>query len=341
MSTSGTAYALGTFSIAGSVPFAGLLLDGRVIAVRALNCLAAELGGRITGADTVLGITQAWDENVLTLRRAAQALRAGPLAARLHSTAVSVDALRVHAPIEPRQIICAGGNYRKHVIQMVTAYGTMSVEDAQRMIDKIAAEGEPYAWSKLPSAITGPYDAIMLPPTTAKADWELELAVIMGRPARHVKRQDALDCVAGYCVANDLTSRDLIFRTDLKDVGTDWLRSKCTPGFLPLGPYLVPAEFVGNPHDLRIVLKHNGKIMQDENTSDMIHGVARLIEYISRHVQLYPGDVICTGSPAGNGMHHGVFLQPGDVLEGSITGLGTLTNRILSADASASLELQV
>ena len=166
-------------------------------------------------------------------------------------------------------------------------------------------------------------------------DWELELAVIIGKPARHVRRENALDYVAGYTIVNDITNRDLVFR---KDAGT-WERTgsrpKASPGYLPIGPYLVPAAFVADPQNLQITLKLNGQMMQDESTADMIFGVARIIEYLSKHVQLWPGDLIATGSPAGNGTHYNRFLKPGDVMEGSITGLGTQRNPCIAEEGDA------
>ena len=154
--------------------------------------------------------------------------------------------------------------------------------------------------------------------------------MIIGRAARHVPRTEALNYVAGYTVVNDLTCRDKVYRPDLKAIGTDWLVSKCAPSFLPIGPYLLPAAFVPDPQQLHLILKLNGEVMQDEGTSDMIFDVARLIEYISGHVQLWPGDLIATGSPRGNGMHYDRFLRPGDVLEGTISGLGTQRNTCIA-----------
>ena len=109
----------------------------------------------------------------------------------------------------------------------------------------------------------------------------------------------------------------------MKALGTDWVASKSCPTYLPVGPYVVPATQVADPQDLHVELKLNGETKQDESTSDMIFGVARLVEHLSSIVQLMPGDLICTGSPAGNGTHYNRFLQPGDVVEGSITGLGS------------------
>lgn len=144
----------------------------------------------------------------------------------------------------------------------------------------------------------------------------------------------ALDHVAGYTIANDLTTRDLVRRTDLGAIGTDWMRSKNAPTFLPLGPWIVPAPFVADPMNLRIVLKLNGNVMQDESTSDMIFGVAQLVSYASSIVELRPSDLLLTGSPAGNGTHYNRFLRPGDVMDAEITGLGRQLNRCVREPGS-------
>jgi 2-keto-4-pentenoate hydratase/2-oxohepta-3-ene-1,7-dioic acid hydratase in catechol pathway len=185
----------------------------------------------------------------------------------------------------------------------------------------------------LPSALTGPYDEIVLPGRGTNHDWELELAAVIGRPARHLTRENALDHVAGYTICNDITTRSLVYRRDLKAIGTDWFAAKNAPTFLPTGPFLVPAAFVGDPAALTITLTHNGIIRQHESTGDMLFGLPAILEYITSVTELNPGDLVLTGSPAGNGAHWGVFLAPGDVLEGEITGLGRQRNRCAASEA--------
>ena len=143
--------------------------------------------------------------------------------------------------------------------------------------------------------------------------------------------------MAGYTICNDLTTRDLVYRTDLKAIGTDWFAAKNAPTFLPTGPYLVPAAFVPDPMDLRITLRHNGTARQDESTKDMVFDLPAILAYITSITELRPGDLVLTGSPAGNGAHWGVYLTEGDVLEGEITGLGTQRNRCVREPAEASL----
>ena len=197
---------------------------------------------------------------------------------------------------------------------------------AAKMMDKRIESGSPYAFIKLQSCVTGPYDPILLPSDVTEPDWELELAFIIGRPARHVSRADAMSYIAGYTVANDVTARERIYRPDIKAIGTDWLAGKCLPTFLPMGPFIVPAAFVSDPMRLQITLKLNGEVMQDESTADMIFDIARQVEYLSSRMQLLPGDVVCTGSPAGNGAHYGRYLRDGDVMEGTISEIGTIRN---------------
>jgi 2-keto-4-pentenoate hydratase/2-oxohepta-3-ene-1,7-dioic acid hydratase in catechol pathway len=142
-----------------------------------------------------------------------------------------------------------------------------------------------------------------------------------------VSAADALQYVAGYTVVNDLTTRDRVFRPDMPSLGTDWLAGKNAPTFLPLGPWVVPARFVPDPMNLRITLRLNGDVMQDESTADMIFDVATLISHVSQITPLRPGDLLLTGSPAGNGAHYNRWLQPGDVMESAIEGLGVQRNR--------------
>ncbi|MFJ9038143.1 fumarylacetoacetate hydrolase family protein [Streptomyces sp. NPDC102406] len=249
---------------------------------------------------------------------------------------------RVHAPVEPRQVFQSGANYRQHVIDLHVAHrapGDDRPEEERRaeaaeIMDRRATEDLPYVFIGLPSAITGPYDDVTLPAWAKKPDWELELAAVIGRPAHRVSVEEALEYVAGYTIANDLTDRATVFRRDMPQIGTDWLRSKNAPGFTPLGPWIVPSESIADTGDLRLVLKLNGETMQDESTKDMIFDVARMVSYASQSARLLPGDLVLTGSPAGNGMHWGRLLRDGDVMEGSITGLGTQRTRCVAEEAS-------
>ncbi len=337
-------FALGTFSSAGGERFAAVVVGDSAIAVRHLAPLCERVGrplpARALRLESVFGLLEDWAAGFAALD-AALHLHAEDAAARNSLLAhwQPVGGLRMHPPVDlPRQIMCTGANYFKHVVDLIVDQGPGANPDtegldpeqlrahAHAVMTERSQTGTPYAFAKAISAVTGPFDPIVLPAIAQKPDWELELGVVISRAARNVRREDALSYIAGYTVVNDVTARDLVYVREPKALGTDWVSAKSAPTFLPMGPYLVPAAFVKNPQDLRIQLKLNGQVMQDESTSDMIFDVARQIEHISSRIQLLPGDLICTGSPAGNGTHYKRFLRAGDVVEGAITGLGVQRN---------------
>ncbi|WP_329549319.1 fumarylacetoacetate hydrolase family protein [Streptomyces sp. NBC_01356] len=309
-------FALGTFAADGFGAFPGLVVGRRV---RSLSDLAP----------SVRAVVEDWDA----------------LFPRLELLAVEPDDswydladLRVLAPVEPGQILQSGANYRKHVVDLVAAekesvHGATPEEaraDAEEMMDERIRSGVPYVFLGSPRAICGPYDDVVLPVLGEQHDWELELALVIGKSGKNIPAEEAMEYVAGYTISNDLTTRDRLYRPDLKAIGTDWFTAKNADTFLPTGPFLVPAAFVGDPSDLRITLRHNGVVRQDESTKDMIFDIPRLIAYVSTTTTLLPGDLLLTGSPAGNGAHWGVFLKPGDVVEAEITGLGHQRNTVRS-----------
>jgi 2-keto-4-pentenoate hydratase/2-oxohepta-3-ene-1,7-dioic acid hydratase in catechol pathway len=318
-----TKYALATITVDGAAR-AALVIDDRVALLDEL--IGAQPNPVLPRGATVLGLLENWDANLPAIDVLAAA--AGGLGVQWR------DAGEVHfrAPVDrPRQIFCTGANYRTHVVHLTvdTKAGPEGLEGdelrewAEKMMDDRLANGEPYVFTKPITTVAGPNDDLVLPATTTKPDWELELAVVIGRGGYQITRETAMEHVAGYAIANDVSARDLIPRTDYKLLGTDWLRAKGQLGFLPLGPYFVPARCVADPYDLRIRLSVAGKLMQNETTADMMFDIVRQIEYISRYTPLLPGDVICTGSPAGNGTHYNRFLTDGDLMVGEIDGLGT------------------
>lgn len=314
-------FGLGTFSI-NDEKFVGVVVDEKVVSIKVL---AAGKTVDVPIYSSVLAMLEQWDTNLAKLEALLRTKDIG------EENWIPLQALKVHPPVDlPRQVFCTGANYRQHVIDLTLDMGVgpegLKGEElrrwAENMMDERAATGEPYVFTKPVTTIAGAYDPIVVPNTTAKLDWELELAVVIGKAGYQISKSEAMDHVAGYAIVNDITARDLIARTDYKMIGTDWLRAKGQPGFLPFGPYLVPAKFIGNPMDLTIKLAVSGQVMQNEKVSDMLFGIDRQIEYISRYARLLPGDIICTGSPAGNGTHYQRFLQAGDLMEGSIDGLG-------------------
>ncbi|MDT7664542.1 MAG: hypothetical protein QOD04_4098 [Pseudonocardiales bacterium] len=318
---------IGRFSGADGVVFLGAVLGQDVVP---LGTTSFGMGG-----DDPAVLFGQWDRLVAALSTWS---RTGP------PPGVTIRPLRelaVHPPVSPERVFQSGANYRTHVIDLIVAQkiGQHDGEDpaalrarAAEAMDARAARGTPYVFLGLPSAITGSFDDVVLPARGTEHDWELELGVVIGRPAYRVHRDQALEHVAGYTIVNDVTTRDLVFRPDVPGIGTDWLASKNAPTFSPTGPFLVPAAFV-DPAALRVRLRLNGEVMQDGPTSDMIFDVARLVEHTSAITELRPGDLLMTGSPAGNGAHHGRFLRPGDVMEGEITGLGTQRNRCVGERA--------
>ncbi|MFJ6263102.1 fumarylacetoacetate hydrolase family protein [Rhodococcus erythropolis] len=317
-------FALGTVSLDGGTR-AVLLSNGKLLV---LDSVVDQLGS--TAPISTRDVLDAWDRLLPVLKS---------LVASGEGEWVPLSDATVLAPVDPRQIVQAGANYRTHVIDLAVKHADIAngrTEEQVRaetaeMMDKRAAEGDPYFFVGLPSAVTGPYDTVTLPAGTHKNDWELELVAVVGRRAHQLSRDDALDAIAGYTIANDLTTRELVFRRDMPEIGTDWLRAKNAPGFLPLGPWIVPRDDAGAISEMRLTLELDGKTMQDESTEDMLFDVAALVSAVSQTVQLLPGDLILTGSPAGNGMHWGRLLRNGDVMYSTITGLGYQQTPVVAA----------
>ncbi|MEV6324104.1 fumarylacetoacetate hydrolase family protein [Nocardia sp. NPDC051787] len=264
----------------------------------------------------------------------------------IHSRGTDVGALRVQAPLEPRQTFCTIGNYRR---QMVEA--ALDADDgadgpgaparqaaALEALDRRSRTGEPYVCLTSSERIGTPIGNLAISPDVVTLDWEVEIAVVIGATAHEVAAGDAASVVAGYCVANDLTVRSRVMRADLPALGSDWVQSKGMPGSLPLGPWFVPAWQVPDPSRLRLRLSVNGTVMQDDTAEDMLFAIKHQVSYLSRHTRLRPGDVLCTGSPAGFGVHHGRFLRADDVVTAQVTGLGEQHLRcVATEDPSAAL----
>jgi len=261
------------------------------------------------------------------------------------AAAADLGDAKVCLPYRPGQVFCTGANYKKHVIGLVMGdpsmrtaeHDSMSPEEREKAIEaqmEKKANALPFCFIKLPSCAIGANDEVVLPSNVEKPDWEIELGVVIGKRTHRVSAADAMAHVAGYAVVNDVTAREHIFRRDGSAIGADWLSGKCFPTFLPFGPMIVPRSQVADPYDLGLKLSVNGKVYQDETTADMMASIERQIEYLSNRVVLQPGDVICTGSPYGNGSAFGVFLQPGDEMVGSITGLGEQRNRCVAETTS-------
>jgi len=221
----------------------------------------------------------------------------------------------------PGKLLALAGNYVKHIIEGGRKLG---------LSDSPRTTTVPRPFLMPSTAALGSGRAIPWPGYSKEVDYELELAVMIGKPASCVSTAEALDYVAGYCIANDISARSVTFkqgRTERPwDEFFDWLNGKWSDGFLPLGPYLTTIDEIEDPNNLDMQLSVNGRIRQQANTSRMIFSVAEIISFISHLMTLEPGDVIATGTPHGVGMATGEFLHPGDVIECRIEKLGTLIN---------------
>jgi 2-keto-4-pentenoate hydratase/2-oxohepta-3-ene-1,7-dioic acid hydratase in catechol pathway len=320
-------FALGTFAAPAGGVLAGLVRGEEVFD------LSRSLGSGVS----VRALIDNWEESFPRLQHLADS-------AGRHDPHESLETLRPLPPVLPAgQIFQAGANYRQHVLDLIAGAQrrddesdglTASDRDgAREELERRLESGRPFVFLGSAHAMVGARDDVVLPHDSDQHDWELELAVVIGRGARRCGRVDGLDVVAGYTICNDLTTRDALVRTDARGLGLDWLAGKNAPTFLPTGPLFVPAAHAGDPMNLRITLSVNGRVMQEESTSDMVFDVAALIEHISTIAELRPGDLVLTGSPAGNGAARGVFLRPGDVMEGTITGLGSQRNRCVAETA--------
>jgi 2,4-didehydro-3-deoxy-L-rhamnonate hydrolase len=308
-------FGLGMFAAAGGPPFPGLVVDERV------HDLRPTFGEH----STTLALLDDWDNTLATLHALANM---GPDGG---SPLADVRAL---PPVQSRQLLCAGANYFDHVREIAFSFRKNSGDErsdaeiraeAEEMTRRRHEVEEPFVCPGLTSAMCGAQDDIVLWGPGHQHDWELELGVVIGRSARGVTREDAMSYVAGYTISNDISTRDVMYRPGFPM--TDFIMTKSRPTFFPTGPYIVPREFVPDPHALRIRLTVNGAVMQDALVDDIIYGVEDLVSYASTTAQLLPGDLLLTGSPAGNAGHHGNrWLRAGDVIEGEITGLGRQRN---------------
>jgi 2-keto-4-pentenoate hydratase/2-oxohepta-3-ene-1,7-dioic acid hydratase in catechol pathway len=226
-------------------------------------------------------------------------------------------AVELLAPIpRPRKnVFCLGRNYAEHAAESLRAIG-----------QEVQLPAYPNVFTKAPTALTGPYADIPYDASvTERLDWEVELAVVIGRAGRHISPERALDHVFGYTVLNDVTARDI-----QNKAGVQWFQGKSLDASSPMGPWIVTADEIANPRDLRLSLRVNGVTKQDAATGEMLFDVPAIIATLTRVLTLEPGDVIATGTPSGVGFARTPpeFLRPGDVMETEIAGIGTLRNRI-------------
>ena len=235
-------------------------------------------------------------------RQSAEKLLGGPPAAAAHP----ISAVRLHAPLpRPPKFICIGLNYRDHAIE-----SGLPIPDT------------PTVFAKYSNAVIGPGDPIQIPKVSKEVDYEAELAFVIGRRSKHVPAGQWKNAVFGYTIVNDVSARDFQRAT------TQWVIGKTFDTFGPMGPELVSADEIPDPHNLRIRCEVNGKVLQDSSTSQLIFRIPELVAYLSQVMTLEPGDIVTTGTPPGVGFARKppVFLQPGDDVVVKVEGLGELRN---------------
>ena len=313
-------FAVGTFESAGRALPALVHPDGSVL----------DLSDRFRDTHEIL---DDWETNFTVL---------GDLSAEPARATLRVEKLRPLPPLSHPNLLMAGANYKTHVAQMLTKNkfnqhnrrpGETDEEFFQRnyeMMEQRAREGTPFFWTGLHSSLVGAHDDIVLPALGEQPDWELELGIVIGRTGRYLTPDEAPALIAGYMIVNDLGTVDIFRRPDVT-WGYDWI-SKHQPTFKPCGPFIVPAQFITIDDSVRIKLSVNGKVMQDWPVNDFVFSPAQYITYASERIRLLPGDLMCMGSPPGNGAHHGRFLRDGDVIDAEITYLGRQHNRCVAED---------
>ncbi|MBX9464077.1 MAG: fumarylacetoacetate hydrolase family protein [Aquamicrobium sp.] len=234
------------------------------------------------------------------------------------------DALATLSQIDPQSLPLVAGNPRiGPCVAGVGKFICIGLNYADHAAESgMTVPPEPVIFMKATSAIVGPDDDVLIPRGSEKTDWEVELGVVIGKPAKYVSEADAMDYVAGYCVAHDVSER--AFQQERQG---QWTKGKSCDTFGPIGPWLVTRDEVADPQNLGMWLKVNGETMQDGSTKTMVYGVAHLVSYLSQFMSLLPGDIISTGTPpgVGMGMKPQRYLRDGDVVELGIEGLGTQT----------------
>ncbi len=286
-----------------------------------LTNAAKELGVTLPDSDSVLAYLPGGDsqKTIQELNSKIEALSEE----KKEQLSVSLDDVKLLVPIaDPKKIMLLAGNYSKHIEE-----GGGRAEERSKTF--------PYLFMKPPTTtLTHPNDPVKIPVNSPDhIDWELELAIVIGKKCSHVKETDALKYVAGYTIINDISDR--LFRPNpdrnerSKDGFFDWLHGKWHDTFCPMGPCIVSADDVPDPQTLKMNLKVNDSVEQDATTGEMIFPVAAIIEFVSSITTLEPGDVISTGTPEGVGVAKGKFLKPGDVMYAEIEKIGVLTNPVI------------
>jgi 2-keto-4-pentenoate hydratase/2-oxohepta-3-ene-1,7-dioic acid hydratase in catechol pathway len=309
--TKAAGYRLATYQSADG-PRAALVVDDKVFD-------AAKLTGKAAYA-SVIGILDDWKAAAGLLKAAAAKAPKSRLPGR------PLGRTKLLAPIRwPSAIFCAGANYADHVAEMNKASGRPPEPDPHTL------GLQSWHFIKASRSLADPGATVKISDYSSKMDWEVELAAVIGRKAKHVPQDKALSYVAGYTAANDLSARDRGRRLHVADTSpfkADWVAHKSFDGSCPLGPWIVPAGDIPDPQNLGLKLWVNDVLKQDSNTGQMIFTLAEQIAHLSSRLTLHPGDIILTGTPAGVGAGRNEFLKAGDVVKIWIEGIGGLSNKM-------------
>ena len=325
-------FKLGTFEDGGET-WLGLVLDDSLV-VNIAEANASLDGDRPDIPSEMTALIVAWDEVAPRLRAIAAAAAADPDAAYVSNR----SDITVRPPIRPHIIYNAASNYALHAAEMAGRPGEIIEGPIPDPIPGIwertpdDRRQNPYIFLKMANTIIADGESIRMPPARPNLDWECELAVVIGRPASRVAVEDAEDYIFGYTLENDVSDRG--GRGDGR-MGTDWFLQKNHDTFAPLGPFIVPKEFVPEPLSLRQTLTLSGTVMQDSNTGNMTHDIYDLLSYISHIATMQPGDIYAMGSPSGVGTAREtpIYMKPGDTAVCAIEGIGTLTNPVVGPDS--------
>jgi 2-keto-4-pentenoate hydratase/2-oxohepta-3-ene-1,7-dioic acid hydratase in catechol pathway len=325
-------FKLGTFAKNGGDPFVGLVLAEKIYP---LSAVAEAYGKR--GPTTTAGIQEMlddWDANFEALCAIAEFVADdGRDPAEWGGVASLADLHALPPILRPGKMIYAAANYGGHIREMLNAGTARTDEERENMLDRDKARVRPYSFLKAPSSLAGAFDDIVIPPESQKVDWEVELAFAIGRTAKRVAAEHALNYVAGYMTSNDVTARDAQARPDWPTLRTDWFTGKSHDTFAPMGPYFVPAAFVPDYRTIQLTLKVNGETKQDDPAGEMVFSAEEQIEHTSAQLALNPGDIISTGTPEGVGHGKGTYLNAGDIVEAEAAGLGGQRNQVVAEDA--------
>jgi 2-keto-4-pentenoate hydratase/2-oxohepta-3-ene-1,7-dioic acid hydratase in catechol pathway len=340
-------FKLGTFERSGQ-PFLGLVLkDSQVAdiaaantAFEAANASAPKLAAPSDMKQLITGYETGWKDRLAAIARDVSTAKAAP------SYVFAVDSLKVLPPVRPSLILNAGGNYVEHSEGIAAQQRRAGAAPAPASAATSApgiwerkagdARDNPYLFQKSPTVVVGARDPIVIPRGRTNIDFECEFDVVIGKTAKYVPADRALDHIFGYTVQIDVSDRG--GRGDRKMGGSDWLVGKNHDTFGPLGPFIVPKEFVKDPMNVRHTFTLNGDVMQDSNTSRMSHNIFELLEYASNILTLSPGDVISGGSPAGTNIERAEprWMRAGDTAVCAIEGIGTQSHPVVAESDSTS-----